>query len=359
MSLSESPTPAAPRIPLLVLGGFLGAGKTTLLNHLLSASDANGQGLRWLAMVNDFGEINIDAQLIAQRHADTLALTNGCVCCSIGGDLSQALIEALARRPLPEAIVIEASGVSDPWRVAQIGMAAPEIALDGVVVVIDASHALRHAADPLLSDTLTRPLAHADLIVLNKTDLCDADTLHAVNAWLDQHASSARRWPTTQAQVPLALLSSAALQTPSPQGVLDDLTGDCKVCGPDDDISPPDIEGHAHPHAHRRAHLNGHRHVHAHDQQFTTWQLALPQPVNEAQLSEAIRALPRSVLRIKGVLLTERGWRELQFAGHRVRWRRAATPASGAQGFGQLVAIGLPSGAEGHPLLSLVVPSGT
>ena len=98
---------AKERTPLLVIGGFLGAGKTTVLNHLLSA--ASGQ--RFLALINDFGAINIDRTLIASSSADTIELTNGCVCCNIGDDLSQALIQALARRPLADAIVIEASGV--------------------------------------------------------------------------------------------------------------------------------------------------------------------------------------------------------------------------------------------------------
>ncbi len=311
-------TPAA-RIPLLVLGGFLGAGKTTLLNHLLSQTAPETDGLRWLAMVNDFGEINLDATLIAQQHADTMALTNGCVCCSIGGDLSQALIQALARRPLPEAIVIEASGVSDPWRVAQIGMAASEIALDGVVVVVDAATVLDHAADPMLSDTLSRPLAHAELVVINKTDVVDAAHLAAVNEWLDGHNAKARRWPTAQAQVPLALLSSAALRPPSTHA-------DC-----------PDCNGHG-------DHEHHHDHSVHHDQQFITWQAQPTQTLDEAELSARIQALPRHILRIKGLVKTERGWRELQFAGSKVRFRQAQAPSQA-----QLIAIGLRQASPANP----------
>ena len=298
----------APRIPLLVLGGFLGAGKTTLLRHLLSQSAAEG-GLRWLALVNDFGEVNLDAELIAEQHADTIALTNGCVCCSIGGDLSQALIEVLARRPLPEAIVIEASGVSDPWRVAQIGMAAPELLLDSVTVVVDASTVLRHAHDPMLADTLSRPLAHADLVLLNKADSVDDATLAQVQAWVDQHAPNVRRLTTVQAQVPLAVLSAAQPTGDTAQATAS-ASRDAAECSHD--------EPHGHDHGQHDAHH------HAHDQEFSTWSARPTQHFDEAALSKAVQALPPQVLRVKGVLRTERGWRQLQFAGTRVRWQAAS-----------------------------------
>lgn len=307
-----NPTESQPRIPLLVLGGFLGAGKTTLLQHLLEQSE----GLRWLALVNDFGEINLDAALIAQRHADTIALTNGCVCCSMGGDLSQALITVLARHPWPQAIVIEASGVSDPWRIAQIGMAAPELMLDAVVVVVDSASLARHVSDPLLADTLSRPLAHADLVLLNKADLADAATLAAAHDWLKRHAPQARVLETVHARVPLSLLTHTAQPRPAAS------------------LAPHDA--HHHP---------------AHDVQFATW-TAQPECVfNEAQLAQRIQSLPRNVLRIKGHLRTERGWRQLQFAGTRVRWSDAPPQAAA-----QLVAIGLKPDFEGALLSQVFAP---
>lgn len=160
-------------MPLTVIGGFLGAGKTTLLNQLLSQS--NGQ--RLAVLVNDFGELNIDAELIASSAGDIVALTNGCVCCSIGDDLSTALIRVLDAEPPYEGIVIEASGVSDPWRIAQIGLAAPELFLEGVIVLIDASVVLLQARDLLLADVLLRQVQAADLVVLNKSDLSNPQKL--------------------------------------------------------------------------------------------------------------------------------------------------------------------------------------
>src|SRR5690606_15450359 len=159
------------RIPLIVLGGFLGAGKTTLLNHMLSEAG----GRRIAVMVNDFGPINVDAALIAEHDGETISLTNGCICCSIGSGLDAALMQVLERQPAPELIVIEASGVSDPGRIAQVGMSDPMLQLEAIVVMVDADQATEQLDDPLLADTIARQIDAAGLLVLNKTDLAPAD----------------------------------------------------------------------------------------------------------------------------------------------------------------------------------------
>ena len=101
-------------MPVTVIGGYLGAGKTKLLNRLL----AEAEGRRLAVLVNDFGEVNIDAALIANRDGETISLTNGCVCCSIGDNLGMTLYDLAERPDGPEHILVEASGVADPARIA-------------------------------------------------------------------------------------------------------------------------------------------------------------------------------------------------------------------------------------------------
>ena len=109
------------------------------MNHLLRASSEGLAGRRVAVLVNDFGAVNIDASLIDSKTADAVALSNGCVCCQIGDDLTLALVRILEAPEPFDAIVVEASGVSDPWRIAQIARADPTLALEGVFVVVDAS----------------------------------------------------------------------------------------------------------------------------------------------------------------------------------------------------------------------------
>ncbi|MGN5478902.1 GTP-binding protein [Cupriavidus basilensis] len=151
-----------PDIALTVLGGFLGAGKTSLLNHLLRTP----QRERVLVMVNDFGAINIDAELIASgapgMPEGIISLTNGCVCCAVGGDLMQAFLKVLQLPDPPGRILVEASGVGDPSRIAQIGRAGAGFRCEGVVTVADAEAVRRLAADRYVGDTVRAQLRAAD-----------------------------------------------------------------------------------------------------------------------------------------------------------------------------------------------------
>jgi G3E family GTPase len=293
---------AEARIPLTVIGGFLGAGKTTLLHRLL----ASARGRRLAVLVNDFGAINVDAALVASSSADAIALTNGCVCCSIGDDLTAALVRVLAADPPFDGVVIEASGVSDPWRIAQIGLADPALSLDGVVVLVDAAAVLAQSRDPLLADSLQRQLRSADIVVINKTDLTDAETLRDVRSWVAQAAGEVTVFETTQADVPMAVLGGAAAAE------LQACAAGC--CG------HPDHHGHDH------AAL------------FDTWSQRPSRVFSAAALRSALKRMPPGVLRLKGIVRTdEHGWAEVQFAGRHGSLRGAAAPVDGAA----LVAIGL------------------
>jgi G3E family GTPase len=186
-------------IPFTVIGGFLGAGKTTLLNRLLRGAT----GRRFAVLVNDFGALDIDGRLVADHGGDTIALANGCLCCTIGDSLVTTLLSLLERPERFDHIVVEASGVADPGRIADLAVLEPRLARDGVIVVVDAAHVRERAADRRVGDTVTRQLGAADLIVLNKVDL--AHDLAVLHGWLSTH-SAAPVLEARHADMPLDLL---------------------------------------------------------------------------------------------------------------------------------------------------------
>jgi G3E family GTPase len=166
-----------PTIPVTVVGGFLGAGKTTFLNHLLRTGR-----VRYAVLVNDFGAVNIDAGLIAQHDGATMTLTNGCVCCSIGGGFIETLGSVLDAGVPFDHIIIEASGVGDPWRIAEIALVEPSLRLNAVIVLADATRIETLLQDARVGDTVRNQFAHADLVLLTKTDMIDATAAHAAHA---------------------------------------------------------------------------------------------------------------------------------------------------------------------------------
>ena len=164
-------------IPFTVIGGFLGSGKTALLNHLLS----HAKGQRLYAMVNDFGALNIDAELIAAQNGNQIALSNGCVCCSIGDDFTRALFALLQESPLPDHIIVEASGVADPARIAAFASIDRQLRLNGVAVLVDATAYDMHAQDPHLADNYAQQIKAADVLLISKTDLVTRPEIDAVH----------------------------------------------------------------------------------------------------------------------------------------------------------------------------------
>lgn len=195
-----------PPIPLVVLGGYLGAGKTTLLNHVL----LNAGQRRVAVLVNDFGDINIDAALIRERTDDVINLENGCICCSIGGRLVDALVKISARPERPELLIIEASGVSDPVKIAQIGLLDRAFRLYGIIVAVDAERIGATLLDPYVGDIVRRQIAGATALVLTKTDLVtEQEKVTAMEA-TSALATTSLLLESANGSIPLALLFDAS-----------------------------------------------------------------------------------------------------------------------------------------------------
>jgi G3E family GTPase len=196
-----------PPIPLVVLGGYLGAGKTTLLNHVLSNS---GQR-RVAVLVNDFGDINIDAALIRERTDDVINLENGCVCCSIGGRLVDALVTIGARPERPELLIIEASGVSDPVKIAQIGLLDRAFRLVGIIVAVDAERIGATLLDPYVGDIVRRQIVGATALVLTKTDLVSQQEKAVAIETVVSLATTSILLESANGSLPLALIFDASV----------------------------------------------------------------------------------------------------------------------------------------------------
>ncbi len=154
------------RVPFTLLGGYLGAGKTTIVNEVLRRAD----GRRLVVLVNDVGAVDVDAALIADHDGQTMALTNGCVCCAIADDFAQTLEEVRALERAPDHVLMELSGVGEPARVAPWADTAG-FRLDGIVVAADADQIVELADRRFVGATIREQLAAADVVLLTKTDL--------------------------------------------------------------------------------------------------------------------------------------------------------------------------------------------
>lgn len=189
-------------IPVTIIAGYLGAGKTTLINALLGGR----HGRRLAVLVNDFGAINIDKELIVGHEGDTIALSNGCVCCSIRDALGDALDAVTALRPQPDNIVIEASGVANPEKVAYYGQGWPGLRLDAIVTLADSTTIRERSGDKFVGRLVQHQMAAADFVLLTKTDLIDDASHQSVSRWLDQRVGPAKVLEANHGALPVEVL---------------------------------------------------------------------------------------------------------------------------------------------------------
>lgn len=250
------------RIPVTIVGGFLGAGKTTLVNHILSGD----HGERCLVMVNDFGQINIDSLLIKARSENVVSLENGCICCTVQNDMVAQLSDLLSNTDevLPDRIVIETSGLSDPAKVVQ-AIQYPQLRhhlrADAVVILVDADQFGDLEGD--LQRVAQDQIASADVIVLNKTDLADSADIERFH----------RDWSFPGLRIVRAEQAEVSFD------VLFGLPGEPKG----ETAHGHDSDGHS---------------------GFSSWSWSGPAHFSAKHLRAALKALPSDVFRGKGIVLT-------------------------------------------------------
>ena len=313
---TETPAVKLPPIPVTVVAGFLGSGKTTLLNHILTAE----HGRRLGVLVNDFGSINIDAELVTEVGDGMVSLANGCICCSIRMDLIRAVLEMADRPDRPEHIVIESSGVADPAGVVKSFLEPGiwgTVQLDGVITVVDAEQSLEL---PDQEARLARAqVAGGDIILLNKVDLVDAQTLARVHDWIDTVRPGVQVFETTQCKLPMEILLGV--------GAMDS----------DRAVSSPEIGVHVHDvsaTAVKGGHGQHDEHDHHHDLLFETWAFTSTTPMHLELVQQVLSHLPSTVFRAKGFVQSveePQSRMVLQLVGRRATisptaWRMDETP---------------------------------
>ncbi len=191
-----------PRVPATVLTGFLGSGKTTLLNRILTLNHGKKIGV----IVNEFGEIGIDHQLVVSADEEIIEMNNGCICCTVRGDLIRIIDDLFERHDDFDHLVIETTGLADPGPVIQSFLVDDRIhsrtELDAVVTVVDCKH-LRHQLD---CHEAQEQIAFADIVLLNKTDLVEAEEVRRIAAQVRRLNRSARMFETRHCDVALELV---------------------------------------------------------------------------------------------------------------------------------------------------------
>lgn len=199
------------RVPVTIISGFLGSGKTTFLNKVLHGE----HGLRVAVLVNDFGEINIDSELLVDFEEDTIQLSNGCICCNISGDLLKQIELLLTKEEKPEYILIETSGVSDPSAIVQT-LSLPVVQalmyIDSIVTIVDAEKIL--TLEGLDTDVAVNQIRSAGIIVLNKVDLISDGEIPVITEMLNDISPGVRVLETRYCDISLEIVAGVGSLAP-------------------------------------------------------------------------------------------------------------------------------------------------
>jgi G3E family GTPase len=298
----ESQAMDAPKqgMPVTIITGFLGSGKTTLLNHILT----NQQGLKTAVLVNEFGEIGIDNELVVSTGENMVELNNGCICCTINNDLVDAVYKVLERQENLDYLVVETTGLADPLPVALtfLGTELRDLTrLDSIITVVDAAN---YSLDLFNSQAAYSQISYGDIILLNKTDLVEESALKELERKIGEVKEGARIIRTKRSQVPLPLILSVGLfesdkyfDTVDEHDHHDHHDHDHSTCGHDHHDHDHDHHHHDHDHHHH------HHSDHLENDGFTSISFQTDKPLSIRKFQYFLdNQLSTNIFRAKGIM---------------------------------------------------------
>lgn len=265
------------RIPVTLVTGFLGSGKTTLLKHILT----DNHNLKIAVLVNEFGKINIDSQLLLSVDEEMVLLSNGCICCTINQSLIEAINQILTKQDI-DYIIIEPSGLAEPLPLMMTFLSEPlcqKIRLDSIITLVDAENFEPEDLDKAIA---LSQIIYGDIILLNKTDLVTSDKIDKIEYYINSVKNQAIIWRCQQAKVPLSLILALDLS--------------------------------------HKLQLNSHQYS---LNEFMSFSWQSDRPLNVAKFANFINELPKMVFRGKGILWYEGSQLRhiFQLSGKRQDWQ--------------------------------------